>query len=115
AEFRTLAVLIVEVNLIGVVGQQGKPDIIRLRDGSPQTTTINIADFKVFEKAAFPARLHGHKSLPFYNARFALYTSGEIQEEVMDFKLTQVQLQIREEIRKVCKEFPDTYLREIGG
>ncbi len=31
----------------------------------------------------------------------------------MDFNLTQEQLQIREEIRKVCKEFPDAYWREI--
>src|SRR5712691_2470855 len=31
----------------------------------------------------------------------------------MDFNLTQEQLQIRDEIRKVCREFPDTYWREI--
>ncbi|HEY7322551.1 MAG TPA: acyl-CoA dehydrogenase family protein [Candidatus Binatia bacterium] len=31
----------------------------------------------------------------------------------MDFNLTQEQLQIREEIGKVCKEFPDLYWREI--
>ena len=31
----------------------------------------------------------------------------------MDFNLTQEQLQIREEIRKVCKEFPGAYWREI--
>ncbi|HEY2986374.1 MAG TPA: acyl-CoA dehydrogenase family protein [Candidatus Binatia bacterium] len=31
----------------------------------------------------------------------------------MDFNLTQEQQQIREEIRKVCREFPDTYWREI--
>jgi acyl-CoA dehydrogenase len=31
----------------------------------------------------------------------------------MDFNLTQEQMQIREEIRKVCKEFPDAYWREI--
>jgi acyl-CoA dehydrogenase len=31
----------------------------------------------------------------------------------MDFNLTQEQLQIREQIRKVCKEFPDAYWREI--
>jgi acyl-CoA dehydrogenase len=31
----------------------------------------------------------------------------------MDFNLTQEQTQIREEIRKVCREFPDTYWREI--
>lgn len=30
----------------------------------------------------------------------------------MDFNLTQEQLQIREEIRKVCREFPDAYWRE---
>src|SRR5436305_12691883 len=33
----------------------------------------------------------------------------------MDFNLTQEQLQIREEIRKVCKEFPDAYWREIDA
>jgi acyl-CoA dehydrogenase len=33
----------------------------------------------------------------------------------MDFNLTQEQLQIREEIRKVCKEFPDAYWREIDS
>jgi len=33
----------------------------------------------------------------------------------MDFNLTQEQLQIRDEIRKVCKEFPDAYWREIDG
>ena len=33
----------------------------------------------------------------------------------MDFNLTQEQLQIRDEIRKVCREFPDAYWREIDG
>jgi acyl-CoA dehydrogenase len=33
----------------------------------------------------------------------------------MDFNLTVEQQQIREEIKKVCKEFPDTYWREIDG
>lgn len=33
----------------------------------------------------------------------------------MDFNLTPEQLQIREEIRKVCKEFPDAYWREIDS
>lgn len=31
----------------------------------------------------------------------------------MDFNLTQEQLQIREEIRRVCREFPDAYWREV--
>jgi acyl-CoA dehydrogenase len=31
----------------------------------------------------------------------------------MDFNLTQEQQQIREEIRKVCREFPDAYWREV--
>jgi acyl-CoA dehydrogenase len=31
----------------------------------------------------------------------------------MDFNLTQEQLQIRDEIRKVCGDFPDAYWREI--
>jgi acyl-CoA dehydrogenase len=33
----------------------------------------------------------------------------------MDFNLTAEQQQIREEIRKVCKEFPDAYWREIDS
>jgi acyl-CoA dehydrogenase len=33
----------------------------------------------------------------------------------MDFNLTVEQQQIREEIKKVCKEFPDAYWREIDG
>jgi acyl-CoA dehydrogenase len=33
----------------------------------------------------------------------------------MDFNLTQEQLYLREEIRKVCREFPDAYWREIDG
>ena len=33
----------------------------------------------------------------------------------MDFNLTQEQLQIREEIKKVCKDFPDAYWREIDS
>jgi acyl-CoA dehydrogenase len=33
----------------------------------------------------------------------------------MDFNLTPEQAQIREEIRKVCREFPDTYWREIDS
>src|SRR5512132_217780 len=33
----------------------------------------------------------------------------------MDFNLTVEQQQIREEIRKVCKEFPDVYWREIDS
>src|SRR5574341_2096273 len=31
----------------------------------------------------------------------------------MDFNLTEEQLQIRDEIRKVCREFPDAYWREV--
>src|SRR5919106_572771 len=34
---------------------------------------------------------------------------------MMDFNLNQEQLQIREEIRKVCREFPDAYWREIDS
>jgi acyl-CoA dehydrogenase len=34
---------------------------------------------------------------------------------MMDFNLTQEQLQIRDEIRKVCREFPDAYWREIDS
>ncbi len=33
----------------------------------------------------------------------------------MDFNLTQDQMQIQEEIRKVCHEFPDSYWRELDG
>jgi len=33
----------------------------------------------------------------------------------MDFNLSQEQVQIRDEIRKVCREFPDAYWREIDS
>lgn len=33
----------------------------------------------------------------------------------MDFNLTQEQQQIRDEIRRVCREFPDAYWREVDG
>jgi acyl-CoA dehydrogenase len=33
----------------------------------------------------------------------------------MDFNLTPEQQQIREEIKKVCREFPDAYWREVDG
>ncbi|HZD39857.1 MAG TPA: acyl-CoA dehydrogenase family protein, partial [Terriglobales bacterium] len=33
----------------------------------------------------------------------------------MDFNLSQEQLHLREEIRKVCREFPDAYWRQIDG
>jgi len=33
----------------------------------------------------------------------------------MDFNLTNEQIQIREEIRRVCKDFPDAYWREIDA
>jgi acyl-CoA dehydrogenase len=33
----------------------------------------------------------------------------------MDFNLTQEQLQIRDEIKKVCQDFPDAYWREIDS
>lgn len=31
----------------------------------------------------------------------------------MDFNLTEAQLQIREEIRRICRDFPDSYWREV--
>ena len=31
----------------------------------------------------------------------------------MDFNLTPEQQQIREEIKRVCKDFPDSYWREV--
>ena len=33
----------------------------------------------------------------------------------MDFNLTPEQQQIREEIKKVCKDFPDSYWREVDS
>jgi hypothetical protein len=52
------------VNLIGIVGQQGKPDIIGFRDGTTETAAINIANLEVFKIAAFPAWLNGHNTPP---------------------------------------------------
>src|SRR4030095_16058362 len=64
AELRALAILIIKMNLIRVIRQQGEPDVVRLRDGPPKTAAINVADFKVFEEAPFPAGFDSH-TLPF--------------------------------------------------
>src|SRR6185369_5447209 len=50
----------------------------------------------------------------FFRSRYILRAAfPEISEARMDFNLTQEQRQIRDEVRKVCREFPDAYWREI--
>jgi len=53
--------------------------------------------------------------MAFVYTPYAISHKPIIGEELMDFNLTVEQQQIREEIKKVCKEFPDAYWREIDG
>jgi hypothetical protein len=75
-EFSPLGILVVEVELVGVVSQQGEPDIVGFSDGSAETAAIDIPDFEVFKVAAFPTGLDGHRLPPlFYNPRLTVYTT----------------------------------------
>src|SRR5262245_17321578 len=79
AELRSLSILGVEMNLVGVVGQQSKPDVVGLRNGSAQTAAINVADLEVLEIAPLPAGLHCHRGSPLrttviFISRLWLYT-----------------------------------------
>src|SRR5262245_20913111 len=65
------------MDLIGVVGQQGKPSIVGFGEGPAQTATVNIADFEILEVASFPALFHGHcANPPPSGTRFRLYSGA---------------------------------------
>ena len=55
-----LAVFVVEMNLVGVVGQQGEPDIVRLGHGPSETALIDVPDLEILEVPPFPSRLDRH-------------------------------------------------------
>src|SRR3989442_9543712 len=59
-ELRAFTVLVIEMNLVGVVGEEGKPDVVVLSDGSSETATINIANLEIFEITALPTGLDRH-------------------------------------------------------
>src|SRR5262249_60464294 len=73
-EFRALGVFVVEVDLVGVVGEQREPDIVRLGDRAAEPALIDVADGEILEVAALPAGLYRHDS-SFDILSFALYTA----------------------------------------
>jgi hypothetical protein len=52
------------MNLVGIVGEEGEPNIVVLRYGSSEAAAVYISDLEVFEKAAFPPRLDRHLNPP---------------------------------------------------
>jgi hypothetical protein len=52
------------VNLIGVVGEQSKPNVIRFGHRPSQAAAINVADFEVLKETTLPARLNRHDDPP---------------------------------------------------
>jgi hypothetical protein len=48
------------VNGIGVLRQQGEPDIISRKDGAAQGMLVDITDIEVFEDATGPALFYCH-------------------------------------------------------
>jgi hypothetical protein len=44
-------VLLVEVQRVGVHGQQGEPDVVRLRDGAAGPVLVDVADREVLVSA----------------------------------------------------------------
>ena len=47
AELGLAAVLLVEMQRVGVHGQEGEPDVVGLRDGAPGPVLVDIADREV--------------------------------------------------------------------
>src|SRR5579875_342502 len=44
----------IEVNRRGVLGQEGKPDVVGRGDGPPQWMPVDVADAEVFVEAPLP-------------------------------------------------------------
>jgi len=63
--------------LIGVVGQQREPDVIRFGNCPSQTAAINIADFEILKEPAFPPRFYGHDVPPLLALKALRYSPAE--------------------------------------
>src|SRR5918999_3781225 len=70
SEFGSCRIVIVEMQLIRVHRQEREPDIVRLRDRSPEGKTIDVPHFEVLVVAPHPSLLDGHASLPWTRSRF---------------------------------------------
>jgi len=54
--------VLVEVDLVGVVGQQRQPDVVGLGDGAADVAAVGVANLEILEEPADPALLHRHVS-----------------------------------------------------
>jgi hypothetical protein len=52
------------MNLVGIVGEEGEPNVVVLCYGSSEATAVNIPDLEVFEKATLPTGLNRHVNPP---------------------------------------------------
>src|SRR5712692_10491765 len=55
-------VVLIEMDLVGVVGQQGEPDVVGLGNRPPNPAAVDVADLEVLVKPALPARLYSRHS-----------------------------------------------------
>src|ERR1700730_1293046 len=60
AEGSARAVVVVEVNLVGVVGQQGEGDVVALRHRPPVAAAVYVADGEVLEETSSPGDRLAH-------------------------------------------------------
>jgi hypothetical protein len=67
AEARPRGELTVEVDLIGVAGQEGEPGVVGLAHAPTEVTAVDIADDEILEEAAPPdlwrGFVFGHRNL----------------------------------------------------
>ena len=60
SELGALRVVLVEVDLVRVVGEQREPDVVRLGHRAADPAAVDVADREVLEEAALPACFHSH-------------------------------------------------------
>src|SRR5262245_25299114 len=57
--------VVVEVDLVGVAGEQGEPDVVSLGHRAAETAPVDVADVEVLEVAPLPAWNDRHHTAPF--------------------------------------------------
>src|SRR5262249_55317405 len=60
SELGAFGVFVIEVNLVGIICQEGEPNIVIFRYGSSEPAAVNIPYLEVFEIAALPTGLNRH-------------------------------------------------------
>src|SRR5581483_10025191 len=63
-ELGAAGVVLVEVDLVGVVGEQGEPDVVGLRHRAADAAAVDVAGFEVLVETPGPAWLYGHGWAP---------------------------------------------------